>query len=473
MSGKVGIFAERIISIINKLLSNNKTLMKKYLLALCVLFIQFGMVSGQGLVKTALATDGDDGIVNGLIRTWTTTKALSYHVHNNKNVFSIIDSASSTVRSVIVPDFYRINDFRIVGDTAYCGGSSHDTAILAFFNIQDILLGSPISFEVSNIKGLREVTKLVAYRNSKKKGVCVAAIGMELVKIENADSTYTYWNKYHMIECTNYGGSPFSVTTRECDFTPDYSEWSEIPTDVIKSDKYVAFVGLLSNWNGMFIRKGDVNGIFSNNMIDTIHQFGVPTQAITSLPLAENIKYDTIAVATAHEEYSGAYSAQIRLFYLPNMDMCYAQRMQLAEKGDIKDLVYMRRHRTLLMVESTLLGDYIVYARPNLLSSYSTSAIGLMSPAYNNEIIMSLDRHNADYYIFTTSKHWVLHRMSSSILADFCINKQSRIFDSWDITIDIPKYHKREYEFFHFESRALNPTNFNRSIDCITHLPQK
>ena len=312
--------------------------MKKNVIILLTLFFQYSVLLGQTSIETAIISPMGGGEVCGIVRSWKASKAVAYH----QNTFSLIDSATNIVHSAnanaVFPSlsYYTINDIQIVGDTAYCGGFTGAGAMIAYFNINDLLAFGNVAFGVVIINNIDQITKLAAYRNTRMNGVGIAAIG-------------TNQYGYYMIECNNYGGSTtFSATSRQC-FNQSQIETL---TDVVVTKNYVGFVGIMTNVNKVCIRRGDKNGIFASTLIDTIHQYALWATGIESLPIAEYLDNDKIAIAlvTVYEQPSGIdRSAQILLFNLANMDFFDAWQMVQDDVMSVTDLVYMPLQKTFLI----------------------------------------------------------------------------------------------------------------------------
>ena len=125
---------------------------KKILLLVTAILVHCGAVMGQTPIETATIFD-PLGEECGIVRSWKSSLAVAYHQHNGIHLLSVIDSATNTVYSTRVLTTapigsYTINDFRIVGDTAYCGGSVDNDAMIAYFDINDITIGGSVAFYV-------------------------------------------------------------------------------------------------------------------------------------------------------------------------------------------------------------------------------------------------------------------------------------------------------------------------------------
>lgn len=437
-------------------------IINKIIILFAVVLLQCQLLHGQTSISTALIEQSDCSFVGGLIRSWKGSKAVAYHTRNGEQLFSIIDSASWTVYSAKVPSIYTIRDFRIVGDTLYCGGASHDTAMLAFFNINEITGNSYINFRIFKIDRLFLVSRLAAFRNSAKHGVGIAAIGKETRYVDPYDFSRT-----HMIWCDNYNGNPFTVSTRECDNNWILTQPSEYLTDVIITRKYVAFVGYyINNTNHILcIRKGSRNGLFLSTMIDTIHRYGTLDEALESIPIAESLNGDTIALAYGCEDISGEHAAHLHLFDLSDMTMYNTHRILLATdyKISVNEMVYMPKHKTLLMEVESDAGYQVLYAVPSAMGSYP---VATLAPS-TGEVICDMDYHNSDYYILSTHKHWMLQKMGTPTFPNTCVTNSFRGASIWPISIDAPKPHVVDALSGIFSSRRLFPTSFNTTLFCV------
>ena len=413
---------------------------------------------GQVSVTTALVED-TSGNACGIFRSWKNSKAVAYHMHEGEHLFSIIDSATRMVYSAKVPDVYNIMDFRIVGDTAYCGGSRLNTGMLAYFNINDIITNPTIDFNTAIISGITIITRLTAFRNRRMNGVGIAAIGEEVRVV----GLY-HMAKSHMIWCDNYGSTTFSGEEREGDIYWDMTTPSETLSDVVESGNYVAFVGSYTNSNDLCIRLGSKDGIFSTTMINTVHKFYYSAKNLESLPVAEPLGRDTIAVAVACEDIPGMHSAQIYLFDLQGMQMYNVQRVKFSndDKGAVNELVYMPRSKTLLMAFETGGVHRVVYSKPSVLGTYSATAI---APS-TGDILCSMDYHNGSYYILSTAKHWMLQHMNL-IPANTCLTFDDYVFQVWPVSMDVPLYHFRTTNPFSFNLQQLYPTTFYNEVYCV------
>lgn len=436
--------------------------MKKFIILTIAFLMQCGMLSGQTVVRTALVEDTATGYACGILRSWGSTKAVAFHVRDGVQLFSIIDSASRTVYSAKVPDFYAIRDLRIVGDTAYCCGSSHDSAMIAYFDINAIQMSSTISFNVAIISGLRMVTRLATYRIRGTSNVGIAAIGEEVKYI-----VPYYVSRCYMIWGNNYSSSTFSFEKRMCDCDWNITSLSEKLNDVVVTDQYVVYVGIYTNTNTLCIRKGDKNNVFSPSpsLIDTVHRFAYLFNTFESLPIAEPLERDTLAIAVACEDIPGEHSEQIHLFDLSTMAMNNTQRIKLSEgeKVSVNELVYMRNQRKLLTEVESSVGHQIIYTNPSALGTYYAKTL---APS-TGDIICSMDRHNGSYYILSTLRHWMLQRMGAMPTSDTCITEDSREVLIWTVSLDSPRGHQKVPESYNTLPRSLNPTRFNTALSCI------
>ena len=436
--------------------------MKKFIILTIAFLMQCGMLSGQTVVRTALVEDTATGYACGILRSWGSTKALAFHVRDGLQLFSIIDSASRTVYSAKVPDFYAIRDFRIVGDTAYCCGSSHDSAMIAYFDINAIQMSSTISFNVAIISGLRMVTRLATYRIRGTSNVGIAAIGEEVKYI-----TPYYVSRCYMIWGNNYSSSTFSFEKRMCDCDWNITSLSEKLNDVVVTDQYVVYVGIYTNTNTLCIRKGDKNNVFSPSpsLIDTVHRFTYLFNTFESLPIAEPLERDTLAIAVACEDMPDEHSEQIHLFDLSNMTMYNAQRIKLSGEGkvSVNELVYMRNQRKLLTEVESSVGHQIIYTKPSAFVSYYAKTL---APS-TGDIICSMDRHNGSYYILSTLRHWMLQRMGAMPPSDTCIREDSREVFIWTVSLDSPKCHLYGTSSDNTIPRRLYSTRFNTALSCV------
>ena len=423
------------------------------------ILLQGNNLYAQSVVWTALVEDADQESTCGLIRSWKASKAVAYHKRNGNQLFSIIDSAAWTVYSAKVPTFYSIRDFRIVGDTLYCCGSSHDTAMLAYFNINEIT-GSPyINFRTFTIKGLSSVSHIAAFRNKIMNGVGVAAIGVETRFYE------PYWfSRTHMVWCDNYNGTPFTISTKECDISWTLTQPSESLSDVTVTESYVVYVGIYTNSNDICIRKGDKNGPFSSPLINTIHHFS-HLEPLESLPIVETLEHDTIAIASAGEDIPNELAAHIRLIDLSSMNLynCHRIRLGVDSKVAVNELIYMPTSKLLLMEAETDAGHQVIYLKPSAINTYYAKTI---APA-TGEMICSMDPHNRYYYILSTNKHWMLQRMGALPTSDVCIRQDSREVLIWTVSLvgsytddgpSLPSF---------FTDRKLFPTSFNTTLFCV------
>ena len=424
--------------------------------------MQIGLLFGQTVVRTALVEDASTGYAGGIIRSWKSNKAVAFHVRGGQQLFSLIDSASSTAYSASVPDFYTISDFRIVGDTAYCCGSSHDTAMVAYFNINELVKIPYVGLNVILLDKLRIVTRIAAYRNRMKCGVGIAAIGEEVRKIEE----HTYFQS-HMIWCDNFFSSTFFCKERECDITWNLLTPSEKLSDVVVTANYVAFVGIYTNSNILCVRRGDINGIFSSSLIDTVHRYTYTFGTIESLPIAEPLEKDSLAVAVACEDVQGEHAEQIYLFDLSTMAMNNTQRIKLSEgeKVSVNELVYMRNQRKLLTAVESSDGHQIIYTNPFAYGSYYAKTL---EPT-TGDIICSMDRHNGSYYILSTLHHWMLQRMGAMPTSNTCVKEGYREVTLWYVNLDAPIWHKLLTNSYPTVHRRLPTTLFFTRPYCIDY----
>ncbi len=429
--------------------------MKKNVVLLLTLMIQCGVLMGQTSIESVTINPATGGDVCGIVRTWKNSMSVAYH----QNKFSLIDSTTNMVYSSDVitslPGYpnYTINDIRIVGDTAYCGGASGSNAMIAYININDLLGSGSIPFNVITVDNINQVTKLAAYRNTRMNGVGIAAIGTD------------HDGYYYMIECNNYGGSTtFSATSRQC-FNQSQIETL---TDVVVTKNYVGFVGIMSNTYEVCIRRGDKNGIFASTLIDTIHQYGYWVTRIETLPVAETLEDDKIAVAAVFvdEQPSGIVrSAQTFLFNLANMDFFNAWRMVQADILSVTDLVYMPSKNILLMAIVTSEGGYfIVQTTPYSPVSYTTTVITLT----NREDICSMDFRNSSYFILSTTHHWMLQKLIHPCLPNSCIETRDVEFLHETVTLDYPLPYKVLWYSYQFYHDKLPQRDFVYSVDCIS-----
>ena len=433
--------------------------MKKNTLLLLLLF-QCGAMMGQLPIETAEIFDpaGDEC---GIVRTWKSGMAVAYHQHDGENVFSVIDSATSTVFSVKVttglPEnpIYTINDFRIVGDSVYCGGSVNNDAMIAYFDINELLYntGYPgnVGFTVVKINDIDKVTKLTAYRNTLMNGVGIAAIG-------------TAQDGYYMIECNNYGGSmTFSATSRRC-FNQSQIETL---TDVVVTKSFVGFVGIMDKTNRVCIRRGNKNGIFASALIDTIHQYSYLSTRMESLPVAEALDNETIAIASAYSDDwpSGIdFSVQLFLFNLANMDFFDAWHTWQPENSPVTELAYVPSSKTLLIAIINGTGDRVIYASPFSATSYWAYYMRLL----NGERICSMDFRNSSYYILSTTNHWMLQRLVYPCSdTNMCIETSKVEFIHGTVCLDNPRIHMGTPTTANTYLDKIPQTVFNYTLDCI------
>lgn len=423
------------------------------------MFLQSLTLHAQSVVYTAMVEDDDSDIVCGLIRSWKGSKAVAYHIHNGERLFSIIDSASRTVHSARVPDIYIIKDFRIVGDTLYCGGSRHDTAMMAYFDINEIISGPNINYHVSMIDSLNMLNRLAAFRNDAKNGVGVAAIGTKTVFI----APYIMENTY-MVWCDNYGGNPFSVSIRRCKIYWSTTPSSESLNDVVITEKYVAYVGIYTASSLVTIRKGDRNGPFSSTLIDTIHSYYFDAIGMESLPIAEALGPDTLAVGYTCEDLPDRHAVHIHFFDLSDMTMYNTHRLELPgrSKMHMREMVYMAKHKTLLVCTESGSGYEVIYTRPAAMGTYTYPILAIS----NSEEIFSMDHHNGDYYLLSTKAHWMLQRMGFPAIPGNCTTKGSGTASIWTISMDSPYGHYSGFFSYPFFPVVLHPMSFNTTVSC-------
>ena len=433
---------------------------KNVLLLVTAILVHCGGLMGQTPIETAIISPATGGNVCGIVRTW---KA-SWAVACDQNSFSLIDSTTNIVYSAnaitSIPGYsnYTINDMQIVGDTAYCGGFSGSDAMIAYFNINDLLASGSIAFGVVIVNNIDQVTKLAAYRNTRMNGVGIAAIGTR------KDPEVPSIEKYYMIECNNYGGSPtFSASSREC-FTQSQIETL---TDVVVTENYVGFVGIMTNTYEVCIRRGDKNGIFASTLIDTIHRYGYGATMIKTPPVAETLDGDKIAVAAdfVNEYPSGTeHSAQIFLFNLANMDFFDAWSMIQPDVISVTDLVYMPSKRILLMaIVSSDGGYFVVHTLPFSPIDYTASVMVLK----NREDICSMDFRNSSYFILSTQYHWMLQKLTNPCLPNSCIEARDVEFFHVTVSIDGPLYHVWIWSYSRYYLDKLPQNNFVYSLDCV------
>ncbi len=435
--------------------------MKKKSLILLILAFQYGVLQGQTSIETAIISPGTGGEVCGIVRTWKASMSVAFH----QNKFSLIDSTTNVVHSAIatasLPGYpnYTINDIQIVGDTAYCGGYAGNDAIIAYFNINNLLGIGSIAFDVVIIEKIDQITKLAAYRNTRMNGVGIAAIGTRI------DPVAPSIEKYYMVECNNYGGSStFSATSREC-FAQSQIETL---TDVVVTRDYVGFVGIMTNINKICIRRGDKNGIFASTLIDTIHQYGLWATRIESLPIAETLDNDRIAVALVpvDEQPSGTdRSAQIFLFNLTNMDFFDAWQMIQDDVMSVTDLVYMPSRNTLLMAFVASEGGYfVVQTLPFSPVDYSGTVMVLT----NRDDICSMDFRNSSYFILSTKYHWMLQKLTLPWLPNNCIVTRNAEFFHQIVSLDSPMHHVKLWYLSRFHVDKLPQEEGVYSLDCMS-----
>lgn len=436
---------------------------KNSLIVIATFLLQCGGVMGQMHYETALISD-PVGNECGIVRSWKSSKAVAYHQHLG-NVFSVIDSVTNMVYSATVvsslpinPPTYTFNDFRIVGDTAYCGGSDGNTAIIAYFDINEISAVGSVPLDVITINNIDQVTKLAAYRNVDMNGVGIAAIG----KSRNIVIPNT--NKYYMIECNNYGGTYFSASSRECLIEPPI----EVLTDVVATKNYVAFVGRIDNADQVCIRRGSKNGIFAYSIIDTIHRYYCPPYNIMeSLPVAEALDADHIAVAAAFTEaYPTSFnqSVQTYLFDLYDMSFFDAWRSPQSEVLSVVELAYMPSPKTLLMAINLGSKDRVIYTLPYSPTDYIANYMELIN---EEDKICSMDFRNSSYYILSTTAYWMLQkRVFPCSSGNSCIETDKVEFFHWTVSLDNPKYYQKIWYVSSWYLDKIPQTNFLYTPDC-------
>lgn len=304
------------------------------------------------------------------------------------------------------------------------------------------------------------MNKLVAYYQPGNQYAHVAAIG------ENREwvNPYTHLRSYMIDVC--FGPVPFDYS----EMAPAYESTEDTRQgerlyDVVATDKYIAFVGIITNSSFLSIRKCDKSGVLTTPACRNYYIYDLPAQGV---PCAAAMEGDKIATAQECIIINQVENAtHVRLFDLQTMNMYSAQSMRSTYKSFINDLTYMPYDKTLLLVHVDQNGSNpdhrVVYFRPTTPTPYLTHAV----TDANHGSLSYIETFKSQFFIVGDGDIIMSHFRPNVASNNRCIDVSLREIEKLQT---VPFLKKEYYNVLAVEesnSTPFLPTALNYSVDCI------
>lgn len=440
----------------------NPNKMKRILLILTILAISLTTVGQTPSYQTAVIHANPTTLQGGIVRSWTANSAVAHFHENDIHYFAVISESSYNMSAVKFSDnYFHLYDLRVLDDYLYYCGSKRGSGVIGRIYIHDIanMAARPRVSEIA-FPDLVSVNQLAAFNNPVDNIPHVAAIGERRFSSEPYIRLRTY-----MIDAKFDPMAIASADVMDCYINSSDTSETERLYDVVVTDKFVAFVGIITNAGFLTIRKCDKNGVLTTNTYKTLYQYNLPHYGV---PYAAAMEDDKIAIA-AECIISGEVSnaTHVRLFDLPTMDMYAGQSMRSSTKSFINDFTYMPCDKTLLLVHVDQNGSSpdhrVVYFQPTTTPPYTTYAV----TDANHRNLSYIDVFKSQFFIVGDGEIIMSHYKPCVTPSNTCIDVSTREIEKLDV-----------YKPFGIETRPnskryanpifiVSPTNLSYSVDCI------
>lgn len=303
--------------------------MKKNLLAALLFLVGFS-VHAQPISMYAydqLFSAGNSTIV----RSWGTNRVFAYYETTTRQYIDLLESTSSYIHRVILPEYLYFNDIFVENDIAYfCGASTenitYSVGIVGYIDLNEMLT-SNVTFHYITDNNLTSVNKLVEYDDFGAKHV--VGIGEE----RSVTPPYSYIRHY-VVDCPDIM-SPTPIPFNRAPFTAD-----ERYFDMVLTNSYVVFTGynILTAMNAICARKCHRGATFGI-LLDTLHVYSTgATEAYSALhsTALEGDKY-----AISYLNIDATPVTRIRTFNAASNTLDASQQFYLLDKSEPKEMIYV------------------------------------------------------------------------------------------------------------------------------------
>ena len=232
----------------------NPNKMKRILLILTILAISLTTVGQTPSYQTAVIHANPTTLQGGIVRSWTANSAVAHFHENDIHYFAVISESSYNMSAVKFSDnYFHLYDLRVLDDYLYYCGSKRGSGVIGRIYIHDIanMVARPRVSEIA-FPDLVSVNQLAAFNNPVDNIPHVAAIGERRFSSEPYIRLRTY-----MIDAKFDPMAIASADVMDCYINSSDTSETERLYDVVVTDKFVAFVGIITNAGFLTIRKCD------------------------------------------------------------------------------------------------------------------------------------------------------------------------------------------------------------------------
>lgn len=345
----------------------------------------------------------------------------------------VYNSNATSINSFNLPDRVYVNDAKQVSNTSgvvFCGyrikiiqlpggGVTHThVGVIGWFHINNYPREDRVQFlHWWEIPEIYEFTKVEPYiNNSNASEETVVAIGQ----------TTDDYHKHAIFYAEDY----YNLVNTNLDYKIYKLQGGEYLTDIVRSERYLSFVGIDWRNAGVCIWKEKIADMGNPVQLDNRYTFAFPDDGNVHSEHATFVgnrmlrKKDTIAISTTHYGQE-EYSCRFRFFDVDQMVMTKVQEYKSVIKNDIMDMTYVSDDRLLcpLMMNHPESDDpysTVVLIDPLQTTTYSANLIFDTEYYYPRIDCIDYQYSNCKHILLGGGKTWFLKKVSNPASSNGC-----------------------------------------------------
>lgn len=375
---------------------------------------------------------------SSLIRTIDDTSAVVYYYDYGlgRSVIAQI-GLNMSCRKALLPENCKVNDMRITGNNVYFCGSVDATPVIGHIKLSDfattprhITLYKADNFYVSSLN------RMAAYTIGGKQKVVMVG---ELIYTDSAPSPlicpYYYYSEYSHDSIPFYYYNCSCSIILEVDFQDenylsdhylltDSNNHSEVITEVVETQNFVAFVGFFNNHHTTIFHNCD-----KNNVVNSFYTYQHYCVYVYNGGLSRYhgclMNGDTIAVSSlsTYTDTAGMqqFSTNIRMFDLQTMDNTSSFKVLHNTKTEPLDMLYMIKNHQLVLLQDMYIpsssNNQCAFLHVDPYAPYTYNA-KCWYESNRNLPFNSLSRLNDTTYVASGGNYWCMKDVEPFVLSN-------------------------------------------------------
>lgn len=431
-----------------------------------------------------------------IVRNYDDHYVVVYYEENERGYVSLVDVIGNDARTVPLDEGVSMNDMCIMDDSVFlCGNVSLSNGTygcvvamkLNNFYTSSVLVSyyepsNWLNIDLKCIEGSTYTYGVHTY----KKFLFVGEISYP------CDGSYSFpanmmnagvlKNKYYTNEFDHSECTENIVLELGYPFPNGYSnnivirfvnteEHSEVIHDVVETDNYVVFVGVVSGVYDsitLHICNKFPSILYTNASVisdfESYYTYSLGTTSGSPFYHACALDGDNIVIATQEEASSSSDKITIRTFDVSTHTMTHSQELQCSPSPELKDMVYiLDSHKVVLLFHDYFrptgyYSDVFCTADPYI-STPSYTQPG-MAEAIHNLKYGSLDAMGGTYFISTGGKHGIVSDVANYSSIAPCYNL-------WDYRIVEVTCMNSQNSYYHYDQYLPVPENWQTIVDTV------